>query len=291
VGTYFLVETQPLPGYTSIESDVQFTVSGMGEIVIDSPQHASWLTAAENVTGVKEYLLGVPNESAVDIALEKEISGNFGNKTETFAFNIGSLSANGSPVSGTFNYTLYQKSSISGGYYVVGTGTVTFTNGTPSYAPNGGTAGSRSVLLGHRMKIVIKDIPKHAAFTVTEADNKGYDTSYKAYSLDKSVTYYDGTSATQAAQAEHITITANTSQNSVSVSRVTSNGMLVVCENTKSMAVPTVADGGAKSAIILLGLLAFALATGRRLSIMRKNTESVINCYNRLILKKFLSKL
>ena len=73
--TYYLRETQPAEGYTSLEEDLCFTIGADGTVTIVSGGEAGWLDKDSNDKGEVSYILSIPNSSNKDIRILKVHSG------------------------------------------------------------------------------------------------------------------------------------------------------------------------------------------------------------------------
>ncbi len=88
-GKYYLTERSPAYGYAPLEGDIEFTVSPLGVITVDSAGHSGYLS----VTGTDEsiYTITVPNtpvDMFANLTVTKTVMGNMGNRAQDFTFTL-----------------------------------------------------------------------------------------------------------------------------------------------------------------------------------------------------------
>ncbi len=67
-GTYYLEETQTLPGYNPMVGDLCFTIGENGTVTVEGGEHAGWLeTQTDPITNVVSYVITIPNIAGTDL--------------------------------------------------------------------------------------------------------------------------------------------------------------------------------------------------------------------------------
>ena len=133
-----------------------------------------------NGTGYKTEKIVTPNQTQIpvsdtlyinfkntklyNLSLDKKVTGDFGDKTKKFNFTIQLKDAAGKPVTGKYPFSGY---ATEDGIAEPARGKLTFDK-----------EGKTTLQLSHGQKITINDIPYGVSYTITEQEEKGYDTTY-----------------------------------------------------------------------------------------------------------------
>lgn len=133
-----------------------------------------------NGTGYKTEKIVTPNQTQIpvsdtlyikfkntklyNLSLDKKVTGDFGNKTKKFNFTIQLKDGAGKPVTGKYPFSGY---ATEDGIAEPAGGKLTFDK-----------EGKTTLQLSHGQKITINDIPYGVSYTITEQEEKGYDTTY-----------------------------------------------------------------------------------------------------------------
>ena len=133
-----------------------------------------------NGTGYKTEKIVTPNQTQIpvsdtlyikfkntklyNLSLDKKVTGDFGDKTKKFNFTIQLKDGAGKPVTGKYPFSGY---ATEDGIAEPAGGKLTFDK-----------EGKTTLQLSHGQKITINDIPYGVSYTITEQEEKGYDTTY-----------------------------------------------------------------------------------------------------------------
>lgn len=133
-----------------------------------------------NGTGYKTEKIVTPNQTQIpvsdtlyinfkntklyNLSLDKKVTGDFGDKTKKFNFTIQLKDGAGKPVTGKYPFSGY---ATEDGIAAPAGGKLTFDK-----------EGKTTLQLSHGQKITINDIPYGVSYTITEQEEKGYDTTY-----------------------------------------------------------------------------------------------------------------
>ena len=144
------------------------------------PAGAICLVKEVNGTGYKAEKIVTPNQTLIpvsdtlhiefkntklyNLSLDKKVTGDFGDKTKKFNFTIRLKDAAGKPVTGKYPFSGY---ATEDGIAAPARGKLTFDK-----------EGKATLQLSHGQKITINDIPYGVSYTITEQEEKGYDTMY-----------------------------------------------------------------------------------------------------------------
>ena len=104
------------------------------------------------------------NTKLYNLSLDKKVTGDFGDKTKKFNFTIQLKDGAGKPVTGKYPFSGY---ATEDGIATPDGGELTFDK-----------EGKTTLQLSHGQKITINDIPYGVSYTITEQEEKGYDTMY-----------------------------------------------------------------------------------------------------------------
>ena len=85
-GTYYLEEKQTLEGYALPDEDIIFTVTPLGEVVLENAPVQGTLSRTFAEDGTATYVLSVKNYLKRKLTVTEEVTGNMGNKTKEFVF-------------------------------------------------------------------------------------------------------------------------------------------------------------------------------------------------------------
>lgn len=88
-GKYYITETSAAYGYELLTDDIEFTISPLGEITVDSTGHSNYLS----ITGTNENIctLTIPNapvDMFANLTITKTVTGNMGNRAKDFTFTL-----------------------------------------------------------------------------------------------------------------------------------------------------------------------------------------------------------
>ena len=88
-GKYYITETSAAYGYELLTDDIEFTISALGEITVDSTGHSNYLS----ITGTNENIctLTIPNapvDMFANLTITKTVTGNMGNRAKDFTFTL-----------------------------------------------------------------------------------------------------------------------------------------------------------------------------------------------------------
>ncbi len=144
------------------------------------PAGAICLVKEVNGTGYKAEKIITPNQTQIpvsdtlyikfkntklyNLSLDKKVTGDFGDKTTKFNFTIQLKDGAGKPVTGKYPFSGY---ATEDGIAEPAGGKLTFDK-----------EGKTTLQLSHGQKITINDIPYGVSYTITEQEEKGYDTTY-----------------------------------------------------------------------------------------------------------------
>lgn len=144
------------------------------------PAGAICLVKEVNGTGYKAEKIITPNQTQIpvsdtlyikfkntklyNLSLDKKVTGDFGDKTKKFNFTIQLKDGAGKPVTGKYPFSGY---ATEDGIAEPAGGKLTFDK-----------EGKTTLQLSHGQKITINDIPYGVSYTITEQEEKGYDTTY-----------------------------------------------------------------------------------------------------------------
>ena len=133
-----------------------------------------------NGTGYKTEKIVTPNQTQIpvsdtlyikfkntklyNLSLDKKVTGDFGDKTKKFNFTIQLKDGAGKPVTGKYPFSGY---ATEDGIATPAGDELTFDK-----------EGKTTLQLSHGQKITINDIPYGVSYTITEQEEKGYDTTY-----------------------------------------------------------------------------------------------------------------
>lgn len=101
-GKYYLTETAAPRGYERLDEDIIFTVTPLGNMVVDSEAHKGYLV--EEDTDVRSYVLSIPNtpmQTAL-LTVTKTVLGSNGNRALPFAF---TMTVDGARSTDTYEWT------------------------------------------------------------------------------------------------------------------------------------------------------------------------------------------
>lgn len=236
--------------YSGVDSD-----SGENKAQ-NTPENTAYateqLTVQTNVDSTVTFTNILPT---ANLSVSKQVTGNFGDKTERFIFAADAFSYEGAGLTG--QYTVEKK-------YADGTtetvGTVSFTAGSPSFVLDGSaSAGGNTFELGHNEVLTIVGLPVGTTFRIEETGEGlagKYITSY-TISPEEAADASDSS-------AENSTVASGT---------VVKNGVTVAYVNEKEAILPTgIRTNGLLLLVLALGTGAAVMVLG--MYIRRKRAEN-----------------
>lgn len=156
-GTYYLTEKTPPKNYESLEADLIFTISPLGDISIVNVEYNSFLQKTDS-TNECSYTISIPNtliSQTADLTITKSVQGSLGNKVKDFTFTITVEYATSSDEYEWSKNGISQTDNLQSG------GTFTMKDGDE----------------------VIITLPINSSVTITE-NNEGYETTFKLGNAD-----------------------------------------------------------------------------------------------------------